>query len=177
VVQRRHQLGERLEPDRAFSGRHRHLPRSPAFRPPLGKGGIDRELKKLRDAIGAHPALTFLKNQSRTIGGFGLNDRFSYAQRLGGPGEVANRVLVEAGAASGWEPTAWVELRSYLGQFLQETGVSLGADDEGPFGLRLLHFRRTFVEKMFACSSATASRSELTRGTITTCFNSPRARK
>jgi hypothetical protein len=37
-----------------------------------------------------------------------------------------------------------------VGQFLQETGVSLGADDEGPFAMRLLHFRRTFVEKMFA---------------------------
>lgn len=41
-------------------------------------------------------------------------------------------------------------LRSYLGQFLQETGVSLGAEDEQPFTMRLLHFRRTFVEKMFA---------------------------
>ena len=37
-----------------------------------------------------------------------------------------------------------------VGQFLQETGVSLGAEDEGPFEMRLLHFRRTFVEKMFA---------------------------
>jgi hypothetical protein len=121
-----------------------------AFSPPLGKGAIDRELKKLRDAIGAHPALTFLKNESQTIGGFGRNDRFSYEQHFGGPGEVTNRVLVEAGAASGREPTAIVDLRSYLGQFFEETGVSLGAEDEGSFGLRLLHFRRTFVEKMFA---------------------------
>ena len=121
-----------------------------AFNPPLGKGAINRELKKLRDAIGAHPALTFLKNESQTIGGFGRNDRFSYEQRFGGPGEVANRVLVESGAASGREPTAIVELRSYLGQFFQETGLSLDADDKGPFQMRLLHFRRTFVEKMFA---------------------------
>jgi hypothetical protein len=121
-----------------------------AFNPPLGKGAINRELKKLRDAIGAHPALTFLKNESQTIGGFGRNDRFSYEQRFGGPGEVANRVLVESGAASGREPTAIVELRSYLGQFFQETRLSLGADDEGSFRMRLLHFRRTFVEKMFA---------------------------
>jgi predicted nucleotidyltransferase component of viral defense system len=28
-----------------------------AFTPPLGKKGIDRELRKLRDAIGTHPAL------------------------------------------------------------------------------------------------------------------------
>jgi len=41
-------------------------------------------------------------------------------------------------------------LQSYVGQFLEETGTNLGAEDEGPFEMRLLHFRRTFVEKMFA---------------------------
>jgi len=121
-----------------------------AFNPPLGKNAIDRELKKLRDAVGGHPALTFVPEESKTIGGFGRNDRFSYAQRFGGAGEVASRVLLEAGTASGREPTSIVELRSYLGQFLEETHTSLGAEDEGGFSLRLLHFRRTFVEKMFA---------------------------
>ena len=121
-----------------------------AFQPPLRKRAIDRELKTMRDAIGAHGALTFISNESQTIGGFGRNDRFLYAQRFGGPGEVADRVLVEAGTASGREPTAIIELRSYLGQFLQERRLSLGAEDEGSFPMRLLHFRRTFVEKMFA---------------------------
>ena len=88
-----------------------------------------------------------------TIGGFGRNDRFSYKQRFGGPGEVASRVLLEAGAASGREPTVTADLRSYLSQFLHDTGASLGAEDEGPFPMRLLHFRRTFVEKMFAIHS------------------------
>jgi hypothetical protein len=107
-------------------------------------------VKKLRDAVGRHPGLSFVQNESQTIGGFGRNDRFSYPQKFGGPGEVANRVLVEAGTASGREPSAVIELRSYLGQYLQETEVSLGAEDETSFSLRLLHFRRTFVEKMFA---------------------------
>ena len=121
-----------------------------AFQPKLGKNGIDRELKRLRDAIRAHPALTFVENESQTVGGFGRCDRFAYEQRFGGVGEVANRVLLEAGTASGREPTVTLELRSYLGQFLQEAGHPLGAEDEQPFSLRLLHFRRTFVEKMFA---------------------------
>jgi Nucleotidyl transferase AbiEii toxin, Type IV TA system len=120
------------------------------FQPVLGKKGIDRELKVLRDIVGRHPALAFVAGESQTIGGFGRNDRFAYQQRFGGPGEVANRVLVEAGTASGREPTSVVQLRSYVSQFLQDTGVSLGADDEGVFPMRLLHFRRTFVEKMFA---------------------------
>ena len=119
----------------------------------MGKNAIDRELKKLRDSVRRHPALLFVENESRTIGGFGRNDRFSYTQRFGGPGEVANRVLPEAGTASGREPSAIVELRSYLSQYLEEKKQSLGADDEGQFSLRLLHFRRTFVEKMFAIHS------------------------
>jgi hypothetical protein len=121
-----------------------------AFEPPLGKNAIDRELKKLRQAIEGHPGLKFVEKESQTIGGFGRNDRFEYVQRFAGTGDIRNRVFVEAGTASGREPTESIRLQSYVGQFLQETGVSLGADDEGPFEMRLLHFRRTFVEKMFA---------------------------
>lgn len=121
-----------------------------AFDPPLGKKAIDRELKKLRQAVEGHPALTFIEKESQTIGGFGRNDRFEYDQRFAGTGDIRNRVFVETGTASGREPTERIQLQSYVGQFLEETGVSLGAEDEGPFEMRLLHFRRTFVEKMFA---------------------------
>ena len=121
-----------------------------AFEPALGKRAIDRELRKLRDAVAAHPALTFVEGESQTIGGFGRKDRFSYEQRFGGPGEIANRVLLETGTASGRGPTSVVELSSYLAQFLKSNGLSLGADDEGSFPMGLLHFRRTFVEKLFA---------------------------
>jgi Nucleotidyl transferase AbiEii toxin, Type IV TA system len=121
-----------------------------AFTPPLGKNAIDRELKKLRDAIEEHPGLMFVKKESKTLGGFGRNDRFEYVQRFAGAGEIRNRVFVEAGTASGREPTDRIQLQSYVGQFLKVSGISLGAEDEGPFEMRLLHFRRTFVEKMFA---------------------------
>ncbi len=121
-----------------------------AFDPVLGKRAIDRELKKLRDAIAEHPGLALVPDEGQTIGRFGRSDRFSYAQRFGGPGEVVNRVLFEAGTASGREPTVVIGLRSYVSEFLQEQGVSLGAEDESGFSLPLLHFRRTFVEKMFA---------------------------
>ena len=121
-----------------------------AFEPVLGRNGINRELKALRDAVATHPGLAFLPDESKTVGGFGRADRFAYVQAFGGPGEVAGTVLVEAGTASGREPTADIELRSYLGTFLAERGVSLGADDESGFSMRLLHFRRTFVEKLFA---------------------------
>ena len=121
-----------------------------AFDPALGKKGIDRELKKLKEAIEQHPGLTFLKNESQTIGGFGRNDRFEYSQRFAGTGDIRNRVFVESGSASGCEPTERIRIQSYVGQYLAVAGISLGTEDEGPFEMRLLHFRRTFVEKMFA---------------------------
>ena len=121
-----------------------------AFDPPLRTRAIDRELKKLRDAVATHAPFTFMHEESQTIGGCGRNDRFSYTQRFAGAGEVANRVLLEAGTASGRQPTVVLALRSYIGQFLQDNGLTLNAEDEGPFPMRLLHFRRTFVEKLFA---------------------------
>ena len=121
-----------------------------AFEPELRTRGIDRELKRLRDSVGRHPGLTFVAAESQTIGGFGRCDRFSFRQRFAGAGEVAGRVLVEAGTASGREPTAIVELGSYVSAFLGDHGLSLSAEDEGGFPMRLLHFRRTFVEKLFA---------------------------
>ena len=51
------------------------------------------------------------------------------------------------------EPTETVDLISFIGQFLTDSGTTLGAEDEDGFPFRLLHFRRTFVEKMFAIHS------------------------
>src|SRR5258708_9395778 len=53
-----------------------------AFSPPLGKKAIDRELKKLRQAIERHPGLKFVEKESQTVGGFGRNDRFEYVHRF-----------------------------------------------------------------------------------------------
>lgn len=128
-----------------------------AFCPPLGKNAINRELKNMRRSIETHPGLKFIEKESRTIGGFGRSDYFEYVQRLSGAGDIRNRLLVEVGTASGREPTETILLQSYLSRFLQETKITLGAEDESPFNMRLLHFRRTFVEKMFAIHSKVES--------------------
>ncbi|MBI3818642.1 MAG: nucleotidyl transferase AbiEii/AbiGii toxin family protein [Planctomycetes bacterium] len=121
-----------------------------AFNPPLGAKAINRELKRLRDTVAQHPGLTFLTDESKTIGGFGRMDRFAFTQHFGGIGSIANRVLIESGTASGREPTERRMLQSFVGQFLDENRQTLSTDDEIPFSMRLLHFRRTFIEKMFA---------------------------
>lgn len=94
--------------------------------------------------------MKFAEAESRTIGGFGRSDYFEYVQKFAGTGDIRNRLLLEIGTASGKQPTESIRLQSYIGQFLQQAGISLGAEDECPFEMRLLHFRRTFVEKMFA---------------------------
>lgn len=124
-----------------------------SFTPHLGEKGIDRELKRLCSAVGRHSGLTYLRKPGRTIGGRSRQDYFSFRQRFGSEGEVTGQVLLESGSASGREPTVDVMLSSYLAQYLRETGTTLGTDDESPFLMRLLHFRRTFVEKLFAIHS------------------------
>jgi hypothetical protein len=47
-----------------------------AFDAALGKRAIDRELRRLRDAIGAHPGLTLMPGEGQSIGGFGRSDAF-----------------------------------------------------------------------------------------------------
>lgn len=121
-----------------------------SYRPPLGTKGVDRELKRLRDIVLKMPNLSHRKEESSTFGGSGRSDRFAYPQRFAGVGEVAARVLLESGIASGRQPTEDRALTSLLATYLGEVGVSLQAEDEQPFSMKLLHFRRTFVEKLFA---------------------------
>lgn len=77
-----------------------------------------RALRRLRDAVAAHPALTLLPIESQKPGGFGRNNRFAYQQRFGGPGKVASRVLWKRGTASGppricrW-PLEWPSIQSW----------------------------------------------------------------
>ncbi len=83
---------------------------------------VDKELKALRDAVAGGKLLVFSKEESRTFGGSGRNDVFRFDTKFGGPGEVAPRVLVEAGIASGRRPLELRTLNSLLGEFLVATG-------------------------------------------------------
>lgn len=117
------------------------------FDPVLGKNGIDRELKRLRDQVAEHPALTLIN--SRTSGGFGRQDHFRYPQLFAGVAAIRDTVVLEPGTASGREPVVTETIESYVGRFLRETALDVGAEDQGAFLMRVMHFRRTFVEKLF----------------------------
>jgi hypothetical protein len=124
-----------------------------AFDPPLGRNGIDREVARLCAAIDARAGLRREPERSSKFGGVGRNEFYSYVPKLEPHPDVPPRILLEVGTASGREPSALLPIRSYVSEFLDSIGDSLGAQDESPFTLRLLHFRRTFVEKLFAIHS------------------------
>jgi predicted nucleotidyltransferase component of viral defense system len=125
-----------------------------AFNPHLSNNGIDRTFKTIQDyLLNGDLKLQILTGLGSSSKGISRNSYFSYTQRFSGNQAIANRVLLEMGIRSGTYPTENILLSSYLGQFLQETRQGLEAEDEKPFSMQLLHFRRTFVEKLFAIHS------------------------
>jgi hypothetical protein len=120
------------------------------FSPPAGKNRVDRILKELASAVADHPALTRLGEESVTIGGLGREDYFAYESRFAALPGVRAAVRLEPGVQSGSFPTEVVPITSLVGQFLVEQGLADMAEDLGGFEMTLLHYRRTFVEKLFA---------------------------
>lgn len=126
---------------------------NPAVEPPLANArAIDRTLKRLNRDVAAIPGLDFVRDDSRTIGGIGRTDVFRYHSHYPTLQGFPPTVRLEPGIQSGDQPTATVPISSTVGRMLIERGVAddLGVDGLQPFPMALLHYRRTFVEKLFA---------------------------
>jgi len=132
------------------------------YDPRPGKNKMDRNLKELSEAVAEHPALTWLTHEGRTLGGLGREDYFAYRSHFAELPGIRSVVRLEPGIQSGTFPSEVVPITSLVGQFLQEEGAGELADDLVGFDMTLLHFRRTFVEKMFAISRK--SRAPRSRG-------------
>jgi len=120
------------------------------FKPPPGKNKTDKILKELAEAVGGHPALTWLTDESMTVGGLGREDYFAYHTRFPTLPGIRAVVRLEPGVQSGTFPTEVVPIASLVARYLQEQGLGNIAEDLAGFDMTLLHFRRTFVEKLFA---------------------------
>jgi nucleotidyltransferase AbiEii toxin of type IV toxin-antitoxin system len=120
------------------------------FAPPPGKNKMDRLLKQLAEAVGEHPALTWLKDKGKTIGGLGREDYFAYETHFVALPGIGAAVRLEPGVQSGNFPTELVPITSLIARYLHEQGRADIAEDLTGFDMVLLHYRRTFVEKMFA---------------------------
>jgi len=125
----------------------------PASNKPLGRKAVNTVLKAIESSVSEHPGLTFLPDKKRSTEGINRSSYFSYPTTFTTVFAIENNVLLETGIRSGNYPIHTTDLSSYLADFLQETGDSLEADDESSFSMRLLHFKRTFVEKLFLIHS------------------------
>jgi hypothetical protein len=126
---------------------------NPAVEPALANvRAINRTLKRLNRDVAAIPGLDFVRDDSKTIGGLGRRDVFRYVSRYSALEGFPPTVRLEPGIQSGDQPTVTVPISSIVGRMLIDRGVAdeLGVDGLRPFPMDLLHFRRTFVEKLFA---------------------------
>jgi hypothetical protein len=120
------------------------------FDPPPGANKTDRILKEISEEVAEHPALTWLRDESKTIGGLGREDYFQYESRFAALPGIRSVVRLEPGIQSGTFPTEVVPIASMIGRYLRGQSRADMAEDLMGFDMTLLHFRRTFVEKMFA---------------------------
>lgn len=120
-----------------------------AWEPELSTNGITRTLRKLKERVEQHPALTYVPDLGQTIKGFSREDTFAYGSLYDELPGLPPTVRLEPGIQSGRQPTAIVALNSIVAEFLLAQGQGDVADDLHPFDMTLLHFRRTFVEKLF----------------------------
>lgn len=124
-----------------------------SFSPNLGGNKVDKCLKEIEVLVSNHPGLTLLTEEYRRKRGVNRNSLFSYKQEFNDNIAIPSRIKLEMGTRSGTYPTKKVLLSSYVAEFLEKTNDSLKCEDESSFSMYLLHFRRTFVEKLFAIHS------------------------
>ena len=119
------------------------------FDPPLGEKRIDRTLEELAKEVSQYPALTWLEDGREKHKGKDRSDNFGYETLFDELPGISPTVLLEPGIQSGDFPIEVKSITSLVADFLRDQERLEMADDLEPFSMTLLHFRRTFVEKLF----------------------------
>ena len=122
------------------------------FDPRPGKNKINKILKRLTEVAAEYPPLDWRREEGETIKGLGRNDVLAYESRFAELPGLRAAIRLEPGIQSGDFPTTEEPITSLVAQYLREDGAEefAGLKDLEGFDMHLLHFRRTFVEKMFA---------------------------
>lgn len=122
----------------------------PVVEPPLAKRAIDRTFKQLSADVATIGGLELEREQ--TIKGYGRIDTFRYVSSYPEIAGFPPTVRLEPGVQSGRQPTETVQLTSIVAAVVTARGAAaeVATDDLDPFPMTLLHFRRTFIEKLFA---------------------------
>ncbi len=103
--------------------------------------------------VASFPGFVEILGRKETKGASSWTEEFVYESKVDSIGRVRSVVLLEAGIQSADQPTESRQLSSLIGEMLDARKVESGTDDRLPFEMRLLHFRRTFVEKLFTLHS------------------------
>ena len=125
-----------------------------AFDPPRGGKAMRTTMKRLSARLVQELPLTLHANAMRASRGVARTEFFAYPACTGRESVVPREVCLASGIGSGREPVAFAEIASLLGECLVARGLCAEAPCVKPFQLRLLHFRRTFVEKLLAIDHA-----------------------
>lgn len=120
-----------------------------AFDSPLGKHAIDRHLKQLCEGVRAVPGLSEVADSTDKIGGFARIQTYRYEKLFPAVTSPEPTIILEAGIQSGREPQEHRTISSYVGRSLSKSGRDAIADDVVGFEMPVMHFSRTFVEKLF----------------------------
>lgn len=103
--------------------------------------------------VASFPGFVERFGRKETKGTSSWTEEFVYESKVDSLGGIRPVVLLEAGIQSADQPTESRQLSSLIGEMLDARNVDSGTDDRLPFEMRLLHFRRTFVEKLFTLHS------------------------
>lgn len=128
-----------------------------AFTPPRGGKAMRTTMKRISERIARTLPLTPRVSALRASRGVARAERFEYPTQYPSPVPIAREVCLACGVGSGREPVALVPIQSLVGEYLRSIGGEPDSPDLAPFRMRLLHFRRTFVEKLFAIDHAVAA--------------------
>lgn len=124
-----------------------------AFVPPIKKKKVDENLKRIEELVGEYKGLNLNIEKRFSKRYISRQSYFSYEPRFSGNIIISNQIFLEMGIRSGNYPTETRTISSFLAQFIQETNQSIGAEDESSFPIKILHFRRTFIEKLLLLDS------------------------
>ena len=109
--------------------------------------------EQIAKLVASFPGFVERLGRQETKGTSSWTEEFVYENQVETLGGIRPVVLLEAGIQSADQPTESRGLKSLLGEMLDSRSIDSGTDDREPFEMRLLHFRRTFVEKLFTLHS------------------------
>jgi hypothetical protein len=129
-----------------------------AFQPPLGGKAMRTKLRSVFDLVSSKLPLERRTSPAYAKRGVARKEYMRYRSAIAGIRSLEPEVCLAAGIGSGREPIARVPIRSLLAEYIDEARLEIGSPDCETFVMQLLHYRRTFVEKLFAIHAAVEER-------------------